>query len=245
MMDIDDEEGLLLARARRVLSPTAADTARVRTAALLAVGTALRDGGADDRVERLRECSDSRASTMDVVGTGRKLLSGLALVAAAGVGYAVGFDAGRGAAVGRAPPLPSPSALAIVQLNPVPDVPGDVPAPPQGSHGTATSTARSTAAEPRSRAGLEQELRALKQVDRALREQRPREALELLDALDRDVPGGHLGEEREAARTLAECDLRPAAAARLLADDFSKLHPTSVYGPRVQRSCGAAEPDER
>jgi hypothetical protein len=86
---------------------------------------------------------------------------------------------------------------------------------------------------------LQVEIRALRRVERALRDGRPSEALSDLDELDRRVPQGKLGEERRAARTIARCTLEPNARTALLRS-YSAQHTASMYLRRVQASCDPA-----
>jgi hypothetical protein len=85
---------------------------------------------------------------------------------------------------------------------------------------------------------LEEEVRTLRRVERALRTENPRLAIALLGDLDRVVPGGQLAEERLAASVQARCLLGYGSAVALL-EDFVKLHPTSAYLKRVRAACGA------
>lgn len=84
---------------------------------------------------------------------------------------------------------------------------------------------------------LEAELRLLRSVEQALREQRPRHALALLDELDRKVPAGKLGEERLAAFVVARCEIGLGSRAALLRE-FLGAHADSVYRARVEQACG-------
>jgi hypothetical protein len=83
---------------------------------------------------------------------------------------------------------------------------------------------------------LQLELRALRNIERALRDNQPRRALELLAELDRDVPEGALAEERFAAFQMARCALELGTPTRLSAE-FSVQYPNSVYRARVEQTC--------
>jgi hypothetical protein len=99
---------------------------------------------------------------------------------------------------------------------------------------------------------LDAEVKALRSVERALRNREPRRALELLAQLDLTTANGQLLEERAAARAMALCDERAAsrtvdraeAMQRVL--EFSQRYPASVYFARVRRTClatiGDADP---
>jgi hypothetical protein len=100
---------------------------------------------------------------------------------------------------------------------------------------TAPSVGNSTALATSSQS-LEAEVRTLRRVERALREQNPRLAFELLGELDRVVPGGELAEERLAAFSIARCALG-AGAPTTITREFVKSYPSSVYLARVQQAC--------
>ena len=76
----------------------------------------------------------------------------------------------------------------------------------------------------------------MRRVERALRDDQPRAALALLDALDRDIPNGSLVEERAAAEVMARCALGHADSAQL-ERSFADRYPRSVYLSRVRRRC--------
>jgi hypothetical protein len=100
---------------------------------------------------------------------------------------------------------------------------------------------RVKAAEPASSSAeqrLLEEVRLLRDVDRALRTNDPGTALELLNELERRVPGGKLREEREAARRLGECLGRPGTGTRETARSFLRAHPSTVYSGRIREVCG-------
>jgi hypothetical protein len=87
------------------------------------------------------------------------------------------------------------------------------------------------------RLALEAEARKLAEVQRALRDRRPHEALRLLNEQDRAFPSGALGEERAAARVFALCEAGEDAQARALAAQFLLAHPSSPFAERVQATC--------
>ena len=84
---------------------------------------------------------------------------------------------------------------------------------------------------------LGQEVRALRAVERALRDADPRLALAILQQLDRDVPQGKLVEERRATSVIARCSAGDVPFGVDLAEDFASDHPESVYLGRVEQSC--------
>jgi hypothetical protein len=88
---------------------------------------------------------------------------------------------------------------------------------------------------------MAEEVRALRSVERALRESRPGFALALLRELDRSVPDGQLREERLAVRTIARCAGGDVPFGVNLAEDFADRYPASVYGRRVTEACAATD----
>jgi hypothetical protein len=162
-------------------------------------------------------------------------------------GFWVGYHAARretppvAATVRSAPSEDRPS------ITTTPSVVTDPPPPPEPKlrpRATATSRravnaapARAGAANDDSAASLANEVRGLRSVDRALRDQRPGLALALLARLDREVPGGRLAEEREATSVIAHCALGDGPFGVDLAADFAERHPSSVYLERVRQSC--------
>jgi hypothetical protein len=84
-------------------------------------------------------------------------------------------------------------------------------------------------------------VRALRAVERALREGTPGFALSLLRELDRKVPNGRLLEERLATRTIARCASGDVPLGVNLAEDFAERYPDSVYGRRVSDACAATD----
>jgi hypothetical protein len=83
---------------------------------------------------------------------------------------------------------------------------------------------------------IEEELRLLRRVERALREGDPRAAFISLRELDRRVPEGQLTEERAAADVMVRCALALGTPAALVRR-FSDAYPESAYLARVRQSC--------
>ena len=92
-----------------------------------------------------------------------------------------------------------------------------------------------------STASLAEEVRALRAVERALREGTPGFALSLLRELDRKVPNGRLHEERLATFTIARCAGGDVPLGVNLAEDFADRYPDSVYGRRVFDACAGTD----
>ena len=137
-----------------------------------------------------------------------------------------------------APPGPTPispataegAAAGTLPVAPRRSIPG-----PRGLKGGAT-------------ASIDQEVRALRSVERALRDGQPGLALALLSALDREVPQGKLGEEREALSVIARCAQGQAPLGVDLGELFAERYPGSVYARRTEQACAAAalsSPDKR
>jgi hypothetical protein len=264
MKNLEDAERQFIEGARRAWSPSAQDAERV----LLALDHKMADLGsmaepshtATSRGEvgpaPVAEGVTGLSGSLFLSPIPRWVLAAVALSGGAGsLGYALGFRAGARttapavAHVVSAGPAPAQSARPLEAglrepvASPAPEQPPkvnqaggdarDEPAPPRGS---------GSAPEKRASAALDEEVRTLRRVERALREQNPRLALALLDDLDRAVPNGQLGMERFAASTLARCALGYGSRPALL-EDFAKRHPASAYLTRIRQEC-AAKPVE-
>ncbi|HTV24642.1 MAG TPA: hypothetical protein VMG12_38385, partial [Polyangiaceae bacterium] len=170
-------------------------------------------------------------------------LAGLVLL---GVGGGVGFWLGqeveheraRSAAALEAPPL----VPGVVDA-PVPATPPVALEPITSPPSPAASDERTKSAPPRARAhrrpaasSIDDELALLRRVERALRNNDPALARALLGELDERFPDSRLGEERAAARRIADCRSgEPDAVAR--ARDFVREHGASVYRQRIVLAC--------
>jgi hypothetical protein len=89
-----------------------------------------------------------------------------------------------------------------------------------------------------SESSLSQELAALREAQRALREGRPVDALAVLTDFERAAAGrGAMQEERDAAATMARCALQPRSETKPLYDDFMARYPKSAYAARLARTC--------
>jgi hypothetical protein len=187
----------------------------------------------------------------------RLLLAAVALSTGAGsAGYALGFRAGARATPPMATQVAEPAPLPASKATPSeaafrePASPATSALPPKTSQSghderdvaAASRSSGSTQAKQAS-APLDEEVRTLRRVERALREGNPRLALALLEDLDRAVPNGQLGMERSAASTLARCALGYGSPSALL-EDFSKQHPSSAYLARIRQECATKPADE-
>jgi len=240
------DERDLLAAARRGLSPTAADRARVLRAisGVIAAGDAgsngdVPPGGAPRLITRAR----------------RLVAMGAVAVAAAGVGYLGGFRAGRRQAAFDASLSTAASSSAerpkLVTRSPAAERAGIGHLPAAPSRDVADAPALPPAVRRRAHAApvppptldetpsssLTVELEGLRAVERALRDGKPGFALSLLRELDDKVPKGRLLEERLATRTIARCAAGDVPMGIDLAEEFADRYPDSVYGRRVADAC--------
>jgi len=260
---VNDVEVSMLARARRGLAPTPADAERVRysleTALQLAATATDSTNTAPDSLTATKPVATAadRASSAPKTAVATpnaghslarwvRVAATLALAASTGAaGYALGVNAGRAHTAPRTTPTaaapPPPAAPEAVE----PSAPvHPVPEPPARSTHARTSkveapraSAVPSAAPPAGESSLELETRLLARVERSLRDDNPRLALGLLGELEREVPGGQLEEERQAARVIAHCKLGSESAPKLAAD-FAARYASSAYRDRIRAACG-------
>lgn len=255
--DIDPGQGdgaaELLTRARRALTPNAADQARVHQATIsaLLVQAAEPPGTSTGSEADLNEAgaAPEHLAGGALAGLSRpltKLLSGVLIAAPAfAAGYLVGAQAGdrptEGVTQVAPPAAPAPPAPGTAATEPV------VIEAVREEEPSATDTAAQQARKPGARSkappervggSLEEELAMLRLAEAALRAGDPGRALRLLRELDEQVPRGALGEERRAAHATARCQLNVDAATRAVAEEFARTYPKSVYLKRVEQACG-------
>lgn len=249
MSDWERLERDCLASARNGFSPTDADRARILSRVM---GVPLNQGSSSAE-GRPFDASAGNASTpfSAVLATrvGRVLGIGMLVGAVGGLGYQAGLDRGRKeqASVAPAPPASAPLAEAV-HAAPVPPErlsDDELAEPDQVFAPTMTADANVRAKPSASVEGdvpqpvntsLGEELRMLRRVERALRDQNPRLALALLAELDGTAPNGKLNEERRAALATASCQLEPSRAAEIAAD-FEGHFRESPYQKRIQAAC--------
>jgi hypothetical protein len=236
-------EEQMLTRARRAMSPTAADAERVLTtvAALVASGAPTATPGS------------TPAAALGVrTGLLRKLLVGLVI---AGMSGSIGYVAGLRNAQSSRPLAPiavaAPLAEAPKGSNPMREKQAEQPVAPESPAAAATRkrspvvlrppAEQAPQAAPEEKPSLAEELAAVKRIERALRNGEPNVALELLDELDQRVPDGVLGEERLAASMMARCAMG-LGTRRALRYEFANRYPGSAYLERVARACPVDEP---
>jgi hypothetical protein len=251
----DEFERSLLESARRGLGPSAEVAARVRNKAFAAIaaGVPVPDPS-PGLLERVTNSAQNLVESLADGPTQARVALGAVLLSTVGLGgYALGVQAGRreaklGGGVATAPAVVRPvnQELAPAVAAPAP-APAHAAAPESVSSGRRHESAARVAASavaPPPPEDPEAELRALRRIERVLREHNPRLALALLADLDRDLPQGKLLEERETARVVANCELdEGATAARDRAAKFAVRYPNSVYASRVEHACGIREPE--
>lgn len=226
-----DQEESLLRHARRGLSPSDADRARVFSALSMAV---------------LPAPSAPPAPTNSPMF--QAFVGVLAMGVAGAVGYGFGYRAGN---VARPAPVAVATAAAAPSVVVVAPVPAAAPAaiaeaPPGApvTRAAARASAPAPSAAPAPEVGLDEEVRQLRRIERALRDGNPRLALVIAEDLDRAAPRGQLRIERRAASLMAQCALTeagaPAEAAR-----FLEQNPSSPYGARLRQLCDLSPSSQR
>lgn len=244
MNELDEVERRVLQGARRALSPSSADAERVLAATLTALGAAPALPATRPGHTRF----GARAGLLSKVS---------AALVIAGISGAIGYLAGYQAAQPNRPKGEVLTAApAVVPAAPQPTDSAHETAPSQAEESTQatpasppdTASRRRTARavrpavtsepvpEPPKQPSLGDELAAVKLIERALRNDEPNVALELLDELDERMPQGALGEERLAASVMARCALG-IGPKHVLRHEFASRHPSSAYLERVQRAC--------
>jgi len=260
MKDPDHEERSVIEGARRAFAPTSRDAGRVWQGTQQALGLAPSGSAVDPAAAQAGGTPpvlQPQAAAAGATAGAGWLTQSLAALCIAAVSGAGGYYAGHRArpepggtgtpapAVERPAPGPaetrgaepgiaSPDMAAEPEPETVVAAPGAVP-PPAGKPSSQEENQPFTSSRVRS---LQGEIATLRRVELALRAGKPSLALSLLGDLDREVPGGALGEERAAAATIARCALQPGSAPDLLRR-FTRLHPQSVYLKRVRQSCTA------
>lgn len=231
-MNLDSLEKQVLGHARRQMAPTPTEALRARQAALAKVGAAA-------------------AGTSSVSGAWASLVqlkAGLIIAAIAGIGGTVTFflRSQETPSSGEASAWPGASMKAAATVSPPPRVSADRPPPvtvpalhgpgPMRSVPTQPTPASPTTSEER-RLRLAEEVRLLKQADRAIRNGQPNVARDLLEQLVTRDPKGQLLEERAATDTLIRCQGHGPEAARAAAKRFLSAYPESVYAVRIRAAC--------
>jgi len=240
MTRLDDDEETILAQARSGLGPTNSDEQRVLQSlrAQIALAPSMQNGTLAKSPWPLRI-----GGSIAVIGA--VMLSG-------GLGYRKGWEAGiaqKSKADTSINLLVSTPSLPVQTQRepPIAPVPSVEPTPVKlerrvESEARSASTAsvlRTHEASPIPSAalGLDEEVRQLRRVERAIREGNPRFALVLLEELDQLMPAGQLLEERRAASIMANCQLGASDAAAK-ARAFAAKHRGSAYLTRVIEICG-------
>jgi len=259
--NFSDRELELLAGARRALGPSEHDAARVLHKAKLAI-----ESGAVPAAQSAVVATKSAGAAI-----AKKALAWLAIAgSAAWLGYGAGFqlgqhrarDARAGTPAERAPQVravvappveareqPSGPSLEPPRTDPIisrtPEAPRRKPKAPAAPllAPEADEAPVLAAPPPAPNASLDAEIKALRYVERALRNREPHNALARLTQLDGEVPQGQMMEERAAARAMARCEERAQNGTPDQAEvmkrvlEFSQLYPASVYFARVRQTC--------
>jgi hypothetical protein len=169
--------------------------------------------------------TDARAGDSADRAAARAMVAGEATAAG-------GPEAARAARTGEATAAGGPEASPR----------GAPPSPPErhGPPEAAPAPVPSAAAPPRAATpALREQLELLARAQRALRDGRAREALELLDSQRATLASSALGEEYAAARAVALCDVGRREEARAAARAFLRSFPRSPLTPRVRAVCAS------
>ena len=236
MNDLDVQEQRLLAGARRALSPNAADQKRVLASIAPTLALALSPS--------VSASPGTRARVAHYL-LGVSAL-GVAVLAGYGWGYWVGAKARPAPAVaapavavpgGTAPPAASNARPGVRE----PEASSRDVRAPVGRRSVAVAPTPSVAGPP---PGLDEEVRQLRRIERAVREGNPRLALVIAEDLDQSIPRGQLLVERRAATLMASCQLG-ADGAEQVAADFLRNNPDSAYAARLREICKLAATPQR
>ena len=248
MTELNDDEALILTQARRALSPTSADERRV----LAAVQPRLAQSPSVTSAPSGHGFAVRRAWLLRAVGAAA-VIGAIAL--SGGLGYRRGWQAGiaqqnqqhlRERSTTMLAPPARETGPAIEPKDPLPLVASSAAAnlatrssPGLRAVPVASATPSPPVASVASALGLDEEVRRLRRVERAVREGNPRLALVLLEDLQRAIPAGQLLEERRAASIMANCQLggdTAVADARAFVGKYAR----SAYLTRVIELCGLA-----
>jgi hypothetical protein len=229
----DTELAEALARARRGLSPGSGDLERVRRGLDAALRAPVPPAPATPPAPRAWRLWVRRVA-----------LAGALTGAGAAVGYWAGRRAERREIASTRPP--APAAPVSAPAAPIEPAPVEEPAPPRQNAEAHRSErhrhAEITSAPKTGAESLAAEVRALRNTERALREQNPGLAAAFLDGLDREIPGGQMREERAALRAIARCAAGDQPFGISLSDEFTQAFPSSAYRARVEQACERTDP---
>ena len=216
---------LLLARARRALSPRDGDVLRVEGALQAKLLSAPVD------------------ATLAPAHAPLRWWHATAGVALLGVGGAVGYSWGyRDGSTALATPVVATAVPPVRALQtpreptPVSVAPSAVPdrLPPLPVHASAPRASVVASGPPAP--GLDEEVRQLRRIERALRDGNPRLALAIGEDLDAVLPQGQLRLERSAAQLMAQCQLGDEQAVQQ-ARRFVSDNAQSAYTARLRQIC--------
>ncbi len=139
----------------------------------------------------------------------------------------------------------SPEAAPTEVLAPQPVAPEPQPAAPSSPRRSAPTPRKTTPLEAptvASPTSLAEETRLLDRARRAVVENRPKDALSLLQDAQRKFPSGVLRQERAVLRVVALCDAGKLADGRKAAAAFLRAHPQSALRSRAQSACPEPTP---
>jgi hypothetical protein len=233
MIDFDQREQQLLSRARRALSPTRTDEQRVLSQLLPALALS---------ASVLPAVAAQKPLSVTV---SRSILGVLALGVAGFLGYGWGYQAGLSARVASVVATPAPKAVASVPAAASSEplrLPLESESRPPAREVSSVAAHHADvriapiASTDAPAVGLDEEVRQLRRVERALRDGNPRLALVIAEELDQSIPGGQLLPERRAASLMAGCQLGADHAVDA-ALSFIAKNPTSAYGSRLKEVC--------
>jgi hypothetical protein len=255
--DLGRKARALLEATRFADDATQADADRVHAAVLarIAVGTTAAAGAAATAAGvnhgGLTSILGGAASTsaaksaVGAVALSLKVLTGLGLATAVGVGAAFALHAGhapppRGGAGSAQRALVAPSPVVTEATPPAASVLPELPVP--SSQAPVSGEARSPARAPAEANALDAEVALLREARQALRDGRAARALALLDEHTRRFPHGVLAEDCAAERVFALCALGSVDQARAEGLRFLASHGLSPHADAVRASCGVTPP---
>jgi hypothetical protein len=237
MSDLDPELERLFRAARREEEPTEDDRRAVRRALAARVATAAAAGAAATLATRgVAAAGGAALGKATLLGS---FAAGLGAGAVVGVAVTVAIvttggekPAERLTSTSVTAPSPAPSAAPLPQATAEP-----APEAQPGASALGEQPASRSGEIPSALPSLEAETRALADVQRALRDGRPDEALRLLAEQERTFARGALHEERAASRVIALCAAGRVAEGRRARDRFLSSYPSSPAADRVRASC--------
>jgi hypothetical protein len=244
------DELAVLRRARQGLSPRREDETRVLAALGGVLATPAGSGNAAPPPE------GATASQVAAVRLFRLFAGILALGLAGAAGYGWGYRAGTAAE--RASAVVAPRVTTTPAASPEREPEREAAAVIEVDKAEPRTKPRLRSAEARTRevapfpsgmrspenSGLDEEVRQMRRIERAIRDGNPRLALVLSEELDQAVPQGQLMLERRVATLMASCQLGSDGATGR-ATDFTQQNPNSSYAERLRQICKLPDNQQR